>query len=103
MKGLVILPQRVDDLCGVQPHTMIASHLKLCYPALVQLHDTLCQLQLHAAALSVLLVKAPRKAQGMLANDRTAMNHHAHLLSLSVSVICSLILYYCLPIKAIAF
>lgn len=71
-KGFILLPQNIDDLCSVQPHAGVAGYPKLRDTALAQFHDPLRHLQLHAAAAIVLLVKAPRKPQGMLTDHRTA-------------------------------
>ena len=49
-----------------QHHAGVAGHPKLRDTALAQFHDPLRHLQLHAAAAIGLLVKAPRKPQGML-------------------------------------
>lgn len=88
-KGFILLPQNIDDLCSVQPHAGVAGYPKLRDTALAQFHDPLRHLQLHAAAAIVLLVKAPRKPQGMLTDHRTAniLFHH------SAASNCSLLAY----------
>ena len=63
--------RKVGGIDG-QHHAGVAGHLKLRDTALAQFHDPLRHLQLHAAAAIVLLVKAPRKPQGMLTDHRTA-------------------------------
>lgn len=80
--------RKVGGIDG-QPHAGVAGYLKLRDTALAQLHDPLRHLQLHAAAAIVLLVKAPRKPQGMLTDHRTAniLFHH------STASYCSLLAY----------
>lgn len=79
-KGFILLPQNIDDLCSVQPHAGVAGYPKLRDTALAQLH---------AAAAIVLLVKAPRKPQGMLTDHRTANI----LFHRSTASYCSLLTY----------
>ena len=86
----IIIPQRVNDLCGVKPHAVVAGHGKVRHPLLPQHHDLLGQFHLHIVTLRSFFIKSPCKPHGIVSEDRAAFGRgHSNTCFLSLCNLCA--------------